>query len=89
MISGTKYHHGSSGVWAESRMHRRIMFKLGCKGRSGPGKEVAVLPSVSSSSIQTGSRRVAHLVGLFCMGLGLSPRLAQLFTNIPLPVLGE
>ncbi|XP_055473089.1 solute carrier family 23 member 3 isoform X4 [Psammomys obesus] len=37
---------------------------------------------------QTGSRRVAHLVGLFCMGLGLSPRLAQLFTNIPLPVLG-
>ncbi|XP_076406149.1 solute carrier family 23 member 3 isoform X4 [Peromyscus maniculatus bairdii] len=38
--------------------------------------------------MQTGSRRVAHLVGLFCMGLGLSPRLAQLFTNIPLPVLG-
>ncbi|XP_027253056.1 solute carrier family 23 member 3 isoform X3 [Cricetulus griseus] len=37
---------------------------------------------------QTGSRRVAHLVGLFCMGLGFSPRLAQLFTNIPLPVLG-
>ncbi|XP_030108930.1 solute carrier family 23 member 3 isoform X5 [Mus musculus] len=37
---------------------------------------------------QTGSRRVAHLVGLFCMGLGLSPRLAQLFTSIPLPVLG-
>jgi nucleobase transporter 3 len=45
--------------------------------------------SVFSSSIQTGSRRVAHLVGLFCMGLGLSPRLAQLFTSIPLPVLGE
>lgn len=39
--------------------------------------------------MQTGSRRVAHLVGLFCMGLGFSPRLAQLFTNIPLPVLGE
>lgn len=57
--------------------------------RSGPGKEVAVFSSVSSSSIQTGSRRVAHLVGLFCVGLGLSPRLAQLFTNIPLPVLGE
>ncbi|XP_005361667.1 solute carrier family 23 member 3 isoform X3 [Microtus ochrogaster] len=37
---------------------------------------------------QTGSRQVAHLVGLFCVGLGLSPRLAQLFINIPLPVLG-
>lgn len=57
--------------------------------RSGPGKEVAVLSNVFSSSVQTGSRREAHLVGLFCMGLGLSPRLAQLFTNIPLPVLGE
>ncbi|XP_039089104.1 solute carrier family 23 member 3 isoform X4 [Hyaena hyaena] len=37
---------------------------------------------------QAGSRRVAHLVGLFCVGLGLSPRLAQLLTTIPLPVLG-
>ncbi|XP_036872254.1 solute carrier family 23 member 3 isoform X6 [Manis javanica] len=37
---------------------------------------------------QAGSRRVAHLVGLLCMGLGLSPRLAQLLTTIPLPVLG-
>ncbi|KAM5270933.1 solute carrier family 23 member 3 isoform 3-T3 [Hipposideros larvatus] len=37
---------------------------------------------------QAGSRRVAHLVGLLCMGLGLSPRLAQLLTIIPLPVLG-
>ncbi|XP_036029577.1 solute carrier family 23 member 3 isoform X1 [Onychomys torridus] len=46
-------------------------------------------PNVGTVSLfQTGSRRVAHLVGLFCMGLGLSPRLAQLFTNIPLPVLG-
>uniref|UniRef100_A0A8C6HIQ0 Solute carrier family 23 (nucleobase transporters), member 3 n=1 Tax=Mus spicilegus TaxID=10103 RepID=A0A8C6HIQ0_MUSSI len=46
-------------------------------------------PNVGTVSLfQTGPRRVAHLVGLFCMGLGLSPRLAQLFTNIPLPVLG-
>ncbi|XP_044092114.1 solute carrier family 23 member 3-like isoform X3 [Neovison vison] len=37
---------------------------------------------------QAGSRRVVYLVGLFCMGLGLSPRLAQLLTAIPLPVLG-
>uniref|UniRef100_A0A8C8XTV5 Solute carrier family 23 member 3 n=1 Tax=Panthera leo TaxID=9689 RepID=A0A8C8XTV5_PANLE len=37
---------------------------------------------------QAGSRRVAHLVGLLCVGLGLSPRLAQLLTTIPLPVLG-
>ncbi|XP_014640797.1 PREDICTED: solute carrier family 23 member 3 isoform X2 [Ceratotherium simum simum] len=35
-----------------------------------------------------GSRRVAHLVGLLCMALGLSPRLAQLLTTIPLSVLG-
>ncbi|XP_070236191.1 solute carrier family 23 member 3 isoform X1 [Bos mutus] len=38
--------------------------------------------------LQAGPRRVAHLVGLFCMALGLSPRLAQLLTTIPLPVLG-
>ncbi|XP_008528177.1 solute carrier family 23 member 3 isoform X3 [Equus przewalskii] len=37
---------------------------------------------------QAGSRRVAHLVGLLCMALGLSPRLAQLLTTIPLSVLG-
>ncbi|XP_025298001.1 solute carrier family 23 member 3 isoform X7 [Canis lupus familiaris] len=37
---------------------------------------------------QAGSRRVAHLAGLLCVGLGLSPRLAQLLTAIPLPVLG-
>ncbi|XP_057160878.1 solute carrier family 23 member 3 isoform X2 [Ursus arctos] len=37
---------------------------------------------------QAGSRRVAYLVGLLCVGLGLSPRLAQLLTAIPLPVLG-
>ncbi|KAL1770825.1 solute carrier family 23 member 3 isoform X1 [Sigmodon hispidus] len=46
-------------------------------------------PNVGTVSLfQAGSLRVAYLVGLFCMGLGLSPRLAQLFTNIPLPVLG-
>ncbi|XP_036872251.1 solute carrier family 23 member 3 isoform X3 [Manis javanica] len=46
-------------------------------------------PNVGTVSlIQAGSRRVAHLVGLLCMGLGLSPRLAQLLTTIPLPVLG-
>uniref|UniRef100_A0A8C6QJC2 Solute carrier family 23 (nucleobase transporters), member 3 n=1 Tax=Nannospalax galili TaxID=1026970 RepID=A0A8C6QJC2_NANGA len=46
-------------------------------------------PNVGTVSLfQAGSQRVAHLVGLFCMGLGLSPRLAQLFTTIPLPVLG-
>ncbi|KAF0871796.1 solute carrier family 23 member 3 isoform X1 [Crocuta crocuta] len=46
-------------------------------------------PNVGTVSlIQAGSRRVAHLVGLFCVGLGLSPRLAQLLTTIPLPVLG-
>ncbi|XP_006059069.4 solute carrier family 23 member 3 isoform X4 [Bubalus bubalis] len=38
--------------------------------------------------LQAGPRRVAHLVGLFCVALGLSPRLAQLLTTIPLPVLG-
>ncbi|XP_075386099.1 solute carrier family 23 member 3 isoform X2 [Tenrec ecaudatus] len=37
---------------------------------------------------QVGSRRVAHLVGILCIGLGLSPRLTQLLTTIPLPVLG-
>ncbi|XP_032713129.1 solute carrier family 23 member 3 isoform X2 [Lontra canadensis] len=46
-------------------------------------------PNVGTVSlIQAGSRRVVYLVGLFCMGLGLSPRLAQLLTAIPLPVLG-
>ncbi|XP_003784986.1 solute carrier family 23 member 3 isoform X2 [Otolemur garnettii] len=46
-------------------------------------------PNVATVSlIQAGSRRVAHLVGLLCVGLGLSPRLAQLLTTIPLPVLG-
>ncbi|KAI4544463.1 hypothetical protein MG293_004729 [Ovis ammon polii] len=38
--------------------------------------------------LQAGPRRVAHLVGLFCVALGLSPRLAQLLTTIPLPMLG-
>nr|XP_020026400.1 solute carrier family 23 member 3 isoform X2 [Castor canadensis] len=37
---------------------------------------------------QAGSRRVSHLVGLFCMGIGLSPKLAQLLTSIPLTVVG-
>ncbi|XP_077740864.1 solute carrier family 23 member 3 isoform X3 [Canis aureus] len=46
-------------------------------------------PNVGTVSlIQAGSRRVAHLAGLLCVGLGLSPRLAQLLTAIPLPVLG-
>uniref|UniRef100_A0A671EH29 Solute carrier family 23 member 3 n=1 Tax=Rhinolophus ferrumequinum TaxID=59479 RepID=A0A671EH29_RHIFE len=46
-------------------------------------------PNVGTVSlIQAGSRRVAHLVGLLCMGLGFSPRLAQLLITIPLPVLG-
>ncbi|XP_066135694.1 solute carrier family 23 member 3 isoform X5 [Saccopteryx bilineata] len=46
-------------------------------------------PNVGTMSlIQAGPRRVAHLVGLLCVGLGLSPRLAQLLTTIPLPVLG-
>ncbi|XP_003272434.2 solute carrier family 23 member 3 isoform X3 [Nomascus leucogenys] len=38
--------------------------------------------------IQAGSQQVAHLVGLLCVGLGLSPRLAQLLTTIPMPVVG-
>ncbi|XP_045633526.1 solute carrier family 23 member 3 isoform X2 [Ursus americanus] len=46
-------------------------------------------PNVATVSLlQAGSRRVAYLVGLLCVGLGLSPRLAQLLTAIPLPVLG-
>ncbi|XP_057600214.1 solute carrier family 23 member 3 [Hippopotamus amphibius kiboko] len=46
-------------------------------------------PNVGTVSLlQAGSRRVAHLVGLLCVALGLSPRLAQLLTMIPLPVLG-
>ncbi|XP_036092233.1 solute carrier family 23 member 3 isoform X2 [Rousettus aegyptiacus] len=46
-------------------------------------------PNVGTVSlIQAGSRRVAYLVGLLCVVLGLSPRLAQLLTTIPLPVLG-
>ncbi|XP_004467793.1 solute carrier family 23 member 3 isoform X2 [Dasypus novemcinctus] len=47
-------------------------------------------PNVGTISLtQAGSRRVALLVGLLCMGLGLSPRLAQLLTTIPLPVLAS
>ncbi|XP_048664529.1 solute carrier family 23 member 3 isoform X3 [Marmota marmota marmota] len=38
--------------------------------------------------LQAGSQRVTHIVGLLCMGLGLSPRLTQFLTTIPLPVLG-
>ncbi|KAM6152920.1 solute carrier family 23 member 3 isoform 2-T2 [Erethizon dorsatum] len=46
-------------------------------------------PNVGTVSLfQAGSPRVAHLVGLLCMGLGFSPRLVQLLTTIPLPVLG-
>ncbi|XP_007933890.1 solute carrier family 23 member 3 [Orycteropus afer afer] len=46
-------------------------------------------PNVGTVSLtQAGSWRIAYLVGLMCMGLGLSPRLAQLLTTIPLPVLG-
>ncbi|XP_036714567.1 solute carrier family 23 member 3 isoform X3 [Balaenoptera musculus] len=46
-------------------------------------------PNVGTVSLlQAGSRRVAHLVGLLCVALGLSPRLVQLLTTIPLPVLG-
>ncbi|KAM5326464.1 solute carrier family 23 member 3 isoform 3-T3 [Glossophaga mutica] len=46
-------------------------------------------PNVSTVGlVQAGSRRVAHLVGLFCMGLGLSPKLTRLLATIPLPVLG-
>ncbi|XP_045054306.2 solute carrier family 23 member 3 isoform X2 [Desmodus rotundus] len=46
-------------------------------------------PNVGAVSlIQAGSQRVAHLVGLFCVGLGISPKLTQLLTTIPLPVLG-
>eukprot|EP00069_Balaena_mysticetus_P020992 bmy_13372T0 len=45
-------------------------------------------PNVGTVSLlQAGSRRVAHLVGLLCVALGLSPRLVQLLTTIPLPVL--
>ncbi|KAG8520898.1 Protein CNPPD1 [Galemys pyrenaicus] len=47
-------------------------------------------PNVGTMSlIQAASRRVAYLVGLLSVVLGLSPRLAQLLTTIPLPVLGE
>uniref|UniRef100_A0A7N5JHR2 Solute carrier family 23 member 3 n=1 Tax=Ailuropoda melanoleuca TaxID=9646 RepID=A0A7N5JHR2_AILME len=46
-------------------------------------------PNVATVSLlQAGSRRVVYLVGLLCVGLGLSPRLSQLLTAIPLPVLG-
>ncbi|XP_008057056.1 solute carrier family 23 member 3 isoform X2 [Carlito syrichta] len=46
-------------------------------------------PNVGTAGlIQAGSRQVAYLVGLFCVGLGFSPRLAQFLTTIPLPVLG-
>ncbi|XP_027797609.1 solute carrier family 23 member 3 isoform X2 [Marmota flaviventris] len=46
-------------------------------------------PNVGTVSLfQAGSQRVTHIVGLLCMGLGLSPRLAQFLTTIPLPVLG-
>ncbi|XP_005395646.1 PREDICTED: solute carrier family 23 member 3 isoform X1 [Chinchilla lanigera] len=46
-------------------------------------------PNVGTVSLfQAGSRRVAHLAGLLCMGLGFSPRLVQFLTTIPLPVLG-
>ncbi|KAM7104234.1 solute carrier family 23 member 3 isoform 4-T4 [Molossus nigricans] len=46
-------------------------------------------PNIGTVSlIQAGSLRVAHLVGLLCVGLGLSPRLAQFLFTIPLPILG-
>ncbi|XP_069881812.1 solute carrier family 23 member 3 isoform X2 [Dipodomys merriami] len=46
-------------------------------------------PNVGTVSLfKAGSRQVAYIVGLLCMGLGLSPGLAQLLTTIPLPVLG-
>ncbi|XP_053519925.1 solute carrier family 23 member 3 isoform X3 [Artibeus jamaicensis] len=46
-------------------------------------------PNVGTVSLfQAGSQRVAYLVGLFCVGLGLSPKLTQLLATIPLPVLG-
>ncbi|XP_036885196.1 solute carrier family 23 member 3 isoform X2 [Sturnira hondurensis] len=46
-------------------------------------------PNVGTVSLfQAGSQRVAYLVGLFCVGFGLSPKLTQLLATIPLPVLG-
>lgn len=59
--------------------------------RSWPGKVLEQPKEVAVFCLftQAGSRRVAHLVGLLCMGLGLSPRLVQLLATIPLPVLGE
>ncbi|XP_074154812.1 solute carrier family 23 member 3 [Sminthopsis crassicaudata] len=46
-------------------------------------------PNVGTISLtQAGSHRVARLVSLLCIGLGLSPRLAQALTTIPLPVHG-
>ncbi|XP_072473928.1 solute carrier family 23 member 3 isoform X3 [Notamacropus eugenii] len=46
-------------------------------------------PNVGTTSLtQAGSHRVARLVSLLCIGLGLSPRLAQALTTIPLSVHG-
>ncbi|XP_068960555.1 solute carrier family 23 member 3 isoform X2 [Petaurus breviceps papuanus] len=46
-------------------------------------------PNVGTTSLtQAGSHRVARLVSLLCIGLGLSPRLAQALSTIPLPVHG-
>ncbi|XP_020858502.1 solute carrier family 23 member 3 isoform X2 [Phascolarctos cinereus] len=46
-------------------------------------------PNVGTTSLtQAGSHRVARLVSLLSIGLGLSPRLAQALTTIPLPVHG-
>ncbi|XP_007501759.1 solute carrier family 23 member 3 isoform X2 [Monodelphis domestica] len=46
-------------------------------------------PNVATTSLtQAGSQRVARLASLLCIGLGLSPRLTQALTTIPLPVHG-
>ncbi|XP_043854304.1 solute carrier family 23 member 3 [Dromiciops gliroides] len=46
-------------------------------------------PNVATTNLtQAGSHRVARLVSLLCIGLGLSPWLAQALITIPLPVHG-
>lgn len=49
MISGSKYDHESSGVWAESRMHRGSCLSWGAKEGVGQARRwlcflVSLLP---------------------------------------------
>ncbi|KYO34297.1 solute carrier family 23 member 3 isoform X1 [Alligator mississippiensis] len=56
----------------------------------GLGGSAASIPHASLASLtQAGSRCPVQLAALVCLLLGLSPRLAELLTHIPLPIHGS